>query len=115
MPIEQSFKIGDNVVIRDWEDMENEFGPPDGVGDLFVGDHCYFVPSMRYLCGTEGIVTGFHDGMHGSLRIDLSIDVDGWNISPGMLRFVDEGASGVDRASFIDFLSENKSQYDGRS
>ena len=106
MPIKRDFEVGDVVVIRDWDDMEDEFGPTDSAGDLPVGDHCYFTSGMRYLCGKEGIITGLdYNSIDDACRVDLNIDVDIWNISPGMLRRVDEGSHEVDRASFMDFLS----------
>ena len=43
------FKVGDRVRIRDWDDMEREYGT-DSDGDIFIGGR-YFFKKMRHLCG----------------------------------------------------------------
>lgn len=43
------FKLGDRVRIRDWDDMEREYGT-DSDGDIKVPDMS-FSRCMRHLCG----------------------------------------------------------------
>ena len=46
--------VGDRVIIREWDDMKNEFGL------TYFGDidcELHFTPNMEYLCGTIGTVT----------------------------------------------------------
>ena len=48
-----TFKTGDVVVFKDWDEMEKEYGTrPSGSID------CYkcFTLNMKYLCGTEAII-----------------------------------------------------------
>lgn len=49
------FDIGDIVVIRDWDDMEAEFGL-DGNG--YIACKYTFTRDMKYLCGLEYEVFG---------------------------------------------------------
>lgn len=46
----QRFQVGDIVRIREWDDMEDEFGV-DFSGAIKCNG--VFTPSMRYLCGLE--------------------------------------------------------------
>ena len=46
----QEFQVGDIVRIREWDDMEDEFGI-DFSGAIMCNG--VFTPSMRYLCGLE--------------------------------------------------------------
>ena len=48
------FKVGDKVRIRQWDDMENEFGLDDD-GDIKTCPNC-FVKLMSCLCGKEAII-----------------------------------------------------------
>lgn len=102
---ERNFKVGDHVVFRDWEDMEDEFGIYND--SIRIPDEgCAFVPPMMYLCGTKCVVTRVFNNLFGNPRINVDIDVD-WNICPGMLRYVDEEYDPieVDRSLFINLLS----------
>lgn len=53
-----SFKVGDRVRIRQWDDMENEFGT-DVYGNIMV--RLRFIPSMKYLCGKDAVITNINE------------------------------------------------------
>lgn len=50
------YKVGDKVIVREWDDMEKEFGLDSG-GDIKA--KCCFVESMREHCGKSVTITGF--------------------------------------------------------
>lgn len=67
------YKVGDKVIIREWDDMEREFGVDFG-GDIKA--KCCFVRSMREYCGkkmTIGGITG-----EGNYTM---VNGDGWIFS----------------------------------
>lgn len=43
------FKVGDKVVVREWDEMAREFGT-DNAGDIDTPKYC-FVKEMKHLCG----------------------------------------------------------------
>lgn len=49
----RKFNVGDKVVIREWDDMEREFGLN---GDA-INCKCSFLPAMRNLCGKEFVIS----------------------------------------------------------
>lgn len=49
------YKVGDKVKIRQWDDMENEFGT-DAVGD--IATKAYFIRDMKKYCGMEATIEG---------------------------------------------------------
>ena len=53
------FEIGDRVAIREWEDMENEYGL-DLYGDIDSPGVC-FIRKMAPICGSEGIISGIDE------------------------------------------------------
>lgn len=61
------YKVGDRVRIREWEDMEEEFGL-DSDGDICGSP--FFVQQMKHLCGRTATVKELLD--RG--RVDLSFD-----------------------------------------
>ena len=108
MSQDRLFEVGDRVVIRDWEDMEDEFSDHND-DRIRVGDSCSFVAAMAYLCGAEGVITKTYNSIFGHPRIKLDIDgAEDWSISPGMLRHADDityQQAKVDRDQFIGFIS----------
>ena len=57
---EASFlQVGDEVFVRNWEDMANEYEVNDGV--IIVP--CRFVPSMRDFCGKTFVIKKIRDGV----------------------------------------------------
>lgn len=105
---DRHFEVGDHVVIRDWEDMAEEFNAEDDASRIRVGDGCVFVSPMRRLCGSEGTIVRIYKNEYRNTRIELSFGVGSWKISPGMLRHADDcnRSADVDRDRFIEFLSE---------
>ena len=87
---EANFKVGDHVQIREWFDMENEFGVNDN-GDI----PCLhaFVSDMRECCGAKAIIVDM------SMRNDIGasgasfilkgkIRLSEWTWSADMIRHV---------------------------
>lgn len=57
---DRNFKVGDRVVVREWDDMAEEYGTKNGV--RIVADRSTsFLVSMRHLCGRTATVTGVRD------------------------------------------------------
>ena len=57
---DRNFKVGDRVVVREWDDMANEYGTENGIRiphDLETS----FLINMRHLCGRTATVTGVRD------------------------------------------------------
>lgn len=71
-------KAGDRVRIRDWDDMEREFGL-----NAYGAIQCenLFTPKMRRLCGQEGRVTAIRTGV---VETDIP-DVYPYTLSADML------------------------------
>lgn len=72
-------KVGDKIRIREWDDMEKEYGL-DLMGDIKASS--YFVSKMRYLCGTEHVVTDIEDS-HTTY-------IDNWLISDDMVEILND-------------------------
>lgn len=49
----REFNVGDRVIVRQWDDMEREFGL---TGDS-IDCQCLFVPIMKDICGQEFTIT----------------------------------------------------------
>lgn len=83
------FKAGDRVVIRDWDDMMEEYGP-NGVG----GIACLFsfTDAMAKYCGTELVVRCIHDRRVHFVKADPGH----YNYSTDMIRHIDDPAYAED-------------------
>lgn len=68
------FKVGDRVRIRDWDDMEREYGT-DFDGDIKVPD-ILFVRRMRHLCGRYATIRGIN-------RQNNIIGLENWSDNSG--------------------------------
>lgn len=73
-----NFKVGDKVVIKDWDEMVKEYGidPPSG------SINCYpyhFVSSMRALCGEEATITKVY---LKNWKVELEFKKSNLNYSP---------------------------------
>ena len=103
---EEDIRIGDVLRIRQWEDMEAEFGvSPDG--DIPCADT--FTEYMRELCGRTFTVKAVHE--YPSARSDYDAEepeFDRWLISADMLEPVtpDEEITPVEPDSLFGFLLE---------
>ena len=57
---DRNFKVGDRVVVREWDDMADEYGAENGI--RIKGDRSTsFIANMRHLCGRNATVTGVRD------------------------------------------------------
>ena len=72
-------KVGDWVRIRQWDDMEAEYGMNED-GDILVP--LIFTDSMRGFCGHWGRITGVYEC---SYDIEFSSYLSGWSWGDGML------------------------------
>lgn len=52
---DRDFKVGDRVVVRDWDDMAKEYGTYDGSGTIKCPNG--FTVTMKHLCGRTATVT----------------------------------------------------------
>lgn len=64
---DRNFKVGDRVVVRDWDDMEKEYGVYDGSGTIKCPNG--FTVTMKHLCGRTATVTS----VNGT---SISVDFD---------------------------------------
>lgn len=73
------YKAGDTVQIRQWDDMEREFGIKRGNIDC-----CFsFVPEMREFCGRRLKIVRFRRNLAGETDYVLK-DGRGWSFSEDM-------------------------------
>ena len=68
------FKVGDRVRIRDWDDMEREYGT-NSDGDIKIPDMS-FLPCMRHLCGRYATIRSID-------RQDNIIGLENWSDDSG--------------------------------
>lgn len=84
-------KPGDRIIIRDWNDMANEYGSSYR-GIDFPGDTCWFSALMRDLCGETGRVTAVCQNYSGGTRLDIDWDnpvaVDDYIFCPQMIDII---------------------------
>lgn len=76
-----SFKVGDRVRFRSWDDMEREFGvDPRYPADICIKkDDMYFTAFMSPLCGTYATIKSMNvrkDGLIGVELTNFSSDTD---------------------------------------
>lgn len=100
--MEHDFKVGDRVVVRDWDDMAAEYDV-DFEGDIHIEEeHIYFTKSMEQYCGMEFEVDGV--GAYGYISLS---GVDDWTFSPSMLLHAEsepEVAVEIDVDAFLGVL-----------
>jgi len=89
--MEHTFKVGDRVRVRQWDDMVKEFG-------LTLLVDCKtnpsFVTNMKHLCGREATIKDLHS-KYGCELLDWS-DTSGdmnWSFSTQMLELVSKPRS----------------------
>ncbi len=89
---DRNFKVGDRVVVRDWDDMVAEYGV-DKWGN--IAKDSMFVSGMKHLCGRTATVTRVEDGF--SFK-KVSVDFDDksgcttWTFNPWMFNPTDAPA-----------------------
>ena len=76
----RKFKVGDIVIIREWDDMKNEYGL-DANGNICAGMGDVFTPSMKNKCGKTYKIKSTNEET-GLLRL---YDC-GWNIYTFMVK-----------------------------
>lgn len=79
----RDFNIGDEVVIRDWDDMAQEFGLQT---DGSIRCHLFFVTKMKDLCGRHFTIVS----VSPSGAVILDPKPGRWNISTDMIRHVND-------------------------
>lgn len=62
------FKVGQVVKIRQWDDMEKEFGL-DKYEDINIGNRVIFIKSMKHLCGRKTTITSISP--NGVVHLDF--------------------------------------------
>lgn len=81
----EKFKVGELVRIRQWDDMEKEFGT-NGCGA--VNSHCYFTDAMKPLCGKYAEIVRLEDGYVGLKFFNCGGLNTFWGYSTDMLEKV---------------------------
>ena len=89
------YEIGDIVIIREWDDMADEFGTTDGD----IQCEYVFTHDMRHLCGNAyRIISATKFGNRHVYTLDEN---EGWSISNDMiLGLYEENISGDIEFSF---------------
>ena len=86
---DRNFKVGDRVVVRDWDDMEKEYGV-DRCGNINKNNQ--FVERMKPLCGRTATVTCVENGFIAQkVKVDFD-DKSGsinWTFNPWMFNPTD--------------------------
>lgn len=67
-----SFKIGNRVRFRSWDDMESEFGIEPKTGRINIRNKIYFTKDMRPLCGTYATIKSMSVRKDGLMGVELS-------------------------------------------
>ena len=81
----RNFKVGDKLRIREWDDMESEFGIEDGI----IQCSYKFNFQMRYMCGCDFTVSAIRDGIFYSKEGIEQVEGEykRWIISSDMLEY----------------------------
>ena len=85
---DRNFKVGDRVVVRDWDDMAKEYGVYDGGGTIKCPNG--FTVTMKHLCGRTATVTSVNGTSIGVDFDDKSGDVY-WGYAKQMFNPIDSG------------------------
>ena len=86
MPLDTcGIHVGDTIRIRDWDDMESEFGEDNC--DITVTGYTCFVRRMKKFCGQEFTVRGFYSTVAEPICIDFEGRED-WRFIPQMCEVV---------------------------
>ena len=90
---DRNFKVGDRVVVRDWDDMVKEYGV-NSLGR--IAKDSLFVDGMKHLCGRTATVTRVADGL-GFKKVEVDFDdksgITSWTFNPWMFNPTDVQAS----------------------
>jgi len=84
----RDFKVGDRVRIREWDDMESEYGL-NARGS--IGCRKTFVAGMKHLCGRTATISNISDCKTVNLADwSDSSGASGWHYSTDMLELVED-------------------------
>ena len=86
---DRNFKVGDRVVVRDWDDMEKEYGASD---DGYIDKGSKFVERMKRFCGCTGTITAVGDDLpegRVSVEFDDKSKTALWTFNPWMFNPTD--------------------------
>lgn len=105
------FNVGDLVRVRDWDDMDAEFGRC-GIDDCDIDCEAVFTEAMQDLCGLEAEITAVYPNYQGygyTAYKTTNDDINGWVITADMLELVaradcDEPATDFQLANPAGFL-----------
>ncbi len=67
-----SFKVGDRVRFRSWDDMASEFGVEPETGRINIRNKIYFTKDMRPLCETCATIKSMRVRKDGLIGVELS-------------------------------------------
>lgn len=67
-----SFKVGDRVRFRSWDDMKREFGVEPETGRINIRGKIYFTKDMRPLCKTYATIKSMRLRKDGLIGVELS-------------------------------------------
>ena len=100
------FNVGDRVMIREFDDMKEEFGVNE-YGEIKC--RFTFTESMKYLCGKIGTITDVSYSGNYAISFDDETDASYWSISDDMLEHIDNGQDEsvvplCDKITFEDIL-----------
>lgn len=74
------FKVGDEVFVKTWEEMVEEFGV-DGDGKPKTGDSA-FPRGLKSICGTKGVIKSITDGFYYTLNTSSGIGLLATELKP---------------------------------
>ena len=86
---DRNFKVGDRVVVRDWDDMAKEYGVGKW-GD--INKDSQFTSSMKHLCGRTATVTCVEAGFsYKKVKVDFDdkSGITSWAFNPWMFNPTD--------------------------
>ena len=91
MPVERIFQVGDICKIREWDDMEQEFGLTEW-GAIRTGS-ASFPNNMRYLCGKRFTVSGVPENGRSTYNSEEGVEgtpTGQWIITANMLEYAED-------------------------
>lgn len=95
------FKVGDIVVIRDWDDMASEFEHNSYRINCKFG----FYEHMKYLCGNIAEITNIYDDHIYLSFYDRKPGLEyQWDYSTDMIRLLNDPDCDIDESSLIEFI-----------
>ena len=105
--VDQEFKVGDLVRIREWDEMAEFYGT-DAYGDIDVNEDVMFVGDMKCLCGTESTIESIDSYCDAPRYLFDNEKLNKWIITGEMLEHVqnqnDSYAEEIGSAEFLDIV-----------